>query len=336
MPVTTDTLLQAWSQEFIQAFTRANSLYPIINTDYQAAARNTDKFNVLVFETVPVVTDTEYTISDKTDVLTTRNSYNASAVQVEWERVHQTALDVQENYVAATRGSIFRTYARLEADKFVRKLDERIWGEFRAGDRADVQLVPGSADTGTVVQLQGFEGTAAANHVNPDGTEDGDQNLVFETLLKWKTQLRSWDMMPPTGENISWDVTMNPALFASLTRSAANMAEPIMVEFINGREQRSIFGAFNIHISNELGQLNFTTATGAIVASGGANGFPMLFSNRDCVTAGIRFRRNRLLAPLQPGNDGADYFKLDSYMQSYQQMVDNRKHAIVGIANGVT
>ena len=306
MAVDTETLLQAWSDEFIEAFKRSNSLFPLINTDYQERARNADVFNVLVFETDPVIADSTYAIENKTDVLTTRNEYNASEVQVRWQNVHQTALDVQESYVAATAGDIFETYARLEADKFVRKYDSLIWNTFKGIDRSAIKLNPSATET---TPLRDFVGTSG-QIINADGKETGDADLIFEMLLSWRTRFKNWDMAMPTGEDIMWDVTMNPACFTALERETANKGEPLMVDFVNGARRSTIFGFFNLRETNAFEELSFTATgnnKGAVVASGGVKGWPVLFSNRNCVTSGIRFKRSRLLAPLAPGNDGADY-----------------------------
>ena len=338
MAIDKNTLETAVHDQFITRLHRTQTLWNAINKEHEARAQNLEKFYIPVLEVQRRFTDADYDVETITPVLTgnARDEYDASSVEVAWQRTHITGINVPEAAVVATEAGVMLAIADDEAERTSRKLDKRVFDTLEATSLDSVKLDPSAA--GTVDLSQRF-GNTAANYVNDEtGVGAGTGvNAVYDLLQAKKLFMEQNDMIPPTGEGgIVLPTFMPPHLYRNLELSLeAKNVDTLTLNVINGVKQYNLFGTFTITMTNAITEAQYNEE-GEKVASGGVKGHSLYIIDPRGITGGERFKRRRILEPLAPGNDYADAYMIDMYYQDFVAVTDARRIQRIAIANGNT
>ena len=303
---------------FAERFKAAIRLYPLCNRRYEASMQNREQGLLRRDKSTISVTENQTGMDYPT---TGYDTAAIEAVPIQWGQSFWTGFKAQQYEVASMDIDILTVYANRRADEFARIFDAKIaklWNNQALGSVTNDYSTPS-----TTTDQQIVLGTAT-NYVpkTSDSTHtggivagaDADADLVYNRLLSLKLELEQANKSGNAAQaDRQWTLVCEPHIYNHISRSIAGKGvDSLILEQIEGRERRLLFGTFDLVSSNLLESVSHSSKTHS----------PIYIITSEATTVGRRFTLPVYRTPAE--NQLGWYHKLDMTGQSYELIDDVR------------
>lgn len=300
MAIDTSIDIEQYGTDIKNALHHTSVLEGICNTQYQEPLRNGHSIKLPRDGTAYTVTrkTADGSIASWQYGNLTPVSYNGE--ELTWDANHFINKELTHEDVRNIAANTVDNTGRNMALAIREDIDAMIAGVLKA---ANLSSVGQSFESGAATKDQSFVFGADKNYLSAArGTipsfagDDKDDATVFDALFAMLYTL--WTDAKTGGvalDDNRVSVVMGEAPFFQLVRHIGSLGggDTLPIRYIDGQWETSLFGAFNIVLSNQFGAARHNITTGEPVSTGGKLAYPMFMVTRDALTFARDFARLR-------------------------------------------